>query len=121
MTPGTIELRKQIFMSFYDQMDEPERSYAINNFDEGRGDPDYLPQTVGEAILHGFSWDTETDDPDYWDAIHDHYVNKYGKSHSSEFSIKELAEEMYPMDVVKITTACEVYDKLNELGKIRRD
>lgn len=63
---------KELYFGFYDQMDEPERSEAKENWNYGDLDCD----SIAEALYGGFSWNGTPQGHNYWIGIKDKYVNK---------------------------------------------
>ena len=54
-------------MKFFEQLKEPERSEAIENYDESYS---CVPDTITEAISHGFDWAKSKQGLKYWENIY---------------------------------------------------
>lgn len=64
------ENMRNIYFSFYDKMDEPERSEAKENLKK----LEYTDiQNISESINSGFIWDETTQGQEYWSNIHEKY------------------------------------------------
>jgi len=69
----SIDELKNIYFSLYDQMKEPEKSQAKNNFDIERTMEYPIPETISDAIEFGFQWVKTPEGFIYWDKIHNRY------------------------------------------------
>ena len=58
--------RYMVTMNFFEQLKEPERSEAIENYDETYS---CVPDTITEAISHGFDWAKSKQGYKYWNNI----------------------------------------------------
>ena len=67
---------RNIYFSFYDQMDEPEQTQAKDNFDVESEEDNSLPNSISEAINYGFQWHEAPEGSKYWSIIFDKYRNK---------------------------------------------
>jgi len=71
----SIDELKSVFFSLYNQLPEPERSKAKNNFDikflieYATG----IQKTISFAIRFGFKWDETFEGFDYWDTLWEKY------------------------------------------------
>ena len=69
------EQLKKIYFDFYDQMEEPERSEAKENYDYQCAKIESVPTDIYPAICLGFSWNETKQCYEYWSIIN----NKYDK------------------------------------------
>ena len=69
------EQLKKIYFDFYDQMEEPERSEAKENYDYQCAKIESVPTDIYTAICLGFSWNETKQCYEYWSIIN----NKYDK------------------------------------------
>lgn len=67
---------KDVFFSFYDKMDEPERSQAKENWNYKYAINRAIATSITLAISRGFSWSSTTQGFGYWDMIDDKYAKK---------------------------------------------
>jgi len=72
----SVDELRSIFFSLYDQMDEPERTKAKNDFDIENVMGYFIPRTIFESIIGGFAWYETPDGSKYWSIIADKYKNK---------------------------------------------
>jgi hypothetical protein len=82
MEQVTKEELRDIYFGFYDQLNEPERSEAKDNWDY-EFCPNGVPNCVRYAIAFGFDWKEVKQKASYWDNIDDLLLNK-----TYEFKIK---------------------------------
>jgi len=70
---------KDIYFSFFDKMNEPERTQAKNNFvmDEAMLEG-ATPTTISNALRLGFVWGKTPEGLKYWDEIWEKYKLKSG-------------------------------------------
>jgi len=107
--------RKKRTLEFFEQLNEQERSEAIENFDENYSYN--IPDNLYEAIYHGF---TQTDK---WKSIRIKILNN--TYHPKQFDIDDICESVENendfncswTEIHKIVKA--TYEKLKELGKIK--
>ena len=69
------EQLKKIYFDFYDQMEEPERSEAKENYDYQCAKIESVPTDIYPAICLGFNWNETKQCYEYWSIIN----NKYDK------------------------------------------
>ena len=69
------EQLKKIYFDFYDQMEEPERSEAKENYDYQCAKIESVPTDIYPARCLGFSWNETKQCYEYWSIIN----NKYDK------------------------------------------
>lgn len=119
--------RKRVSLEFYNQLKEPERSEAIENFDEFHCED--IPETLTEALRYGWCW-VSKGDVDKWVIIHNS-VND-GSYFIKPFVIEDLVDSIYPelpmtsidFDETDLHNAkregfIECYNKLKELGMLK--
>jgi len=76
-TGGNTRLKKlkQIYFSFYDQMDEPEKTKAKIRFDIVHAISYPEPRKISDAIMSGFLWNKFTNEGfEYWKKVSDKYA-----------------------------------------------
>lgn len=113
-----ISERKRVTLQFFEQLKEPERSEAIENFDESFDRQ--IPDCLVDALDRGFNFDNTKQGHKYWfDITLDIESGRYLRGKKKPFDIKELAREMYPTDCLDRKVVLEVYNKLKSLGKIK--
>ncbi len=112
---GQISERKRVTLEFFEQLNEPERSEAIENFNEGTSNK--TPSCLANAVFFCINWTDSPQGWDYWDKIHESIRdNTY---HHKQFNIVQFAYDMYTGEGDKQIIAIDTYNKLNELGKIK--
>lgn len=70
----TKEELQAIYFGFYDQLPEPWRSEAKENWDYEFANYTFIPETVDEAIIFGWPW-RRNDEVIKWTAIHGKLLN----------------------------------------------
>ena len=65
----SIDKLKSIYFSFYDQMNEPEKSQAKNNFNIEAPMSNDIPKSISDAIGCGFYWFETPEGNKYWNII----------------------------------------------------
>lgn len=113
--------RKRVTLEFFEQLREPERSEAIDNFDEGYSG--IVPKSESESLQLGFNWRESPQEEDYWDEIDDRLFD--GSYHTKPFDIEDICYSVENendfncswIEIHKIVKA--TYNKLKELGKIK--
>jgi hypothetical protein len=113
--------RKRVTLEFFSQLKEPERSQAIENFDEGTSNK--TPSCLANAVFFCINWTDSPQGWDYWDKIHESIRdNTY---HTKPFDIEDICESVENendfncswTEIHKIVKA--TYEKLKYLGKIK--
>lgn len=98
---------KEIYFGFYDQLNEPERSEAKENWSYEWAKNTEVPDKLTMAIFYGFNWTPTKQGSDYWDNI---WLEQYPKH---DISLKkDMVEnpEHYggkdnPYEVIKVLEA----------------
>ena len=67
---------RDIYFSFFDQMNEPERTQAKKNFNIKFASFWDMPTTICNAINSGFEWINTPEIPDYWGRVYKKYKDK---------------------------------------------
>ena len=65
----SIDKFKNIYFSFFDQMDEPEKTKAKNNFDVTHAINYPEPRKISDAIFSGFQWGKTPEGWPHWKKI----------------------------------------------------
>ena len=79
---GSNSERYTATMKFFEQLREPERSEAIENYNESHYG---IPLSLSNALLNGFSWGDSAQGYAYWDKIHSSIKdNNYFKKPETE-------------------------------------
>ncbi len=122
-----ISERTRATFKFFNQLREPEKSQAIENFDEGYSE--CIPKDLISALFYGFN----VMESHKWITIYQQLND--GSYFTTPFSIEELAEEEYVISEKDKYDTFEIsmmdlqrerkeafiycYNKLKELGKIK--
>ena len=70
----SVDELKNIYFSFYDQLDEPEKTKAKNNWDIEFAMKHSIPKTISDAIIKGFHWVVgSSGSAYYWNKIYKKY------------------------------------------------
>jgi len=63
------EKLQSTYFAFYDQLPEPYKTQAKNNFDIEVAINYVIPKTIIEAVINGFSWGKVPEKSDYWQKL----------------------------------------------------
>lgn len=75
-TKGVLLPKSEFYiatMKFFEQLREPERSEAIENYDEDY--PKNVPLTLRRALVSGFEWGKSKQGCEYWDELYNSICN----------------------------------------------
>ena len=121
--------RKRVTLEFFNQLREPERSQAIENYDNAASNT--VPDYIENAIMSGFDWEEtpQGQGHKYWENIWESLIDKtYWPP--VVFSIEDLANSIFEIEDDDTESMIDLqeerkqafifcYNKLKELGKIK--
>jgi len=62
-----VSTKQEKYFAFYDQLPEPYRTQAKENYDDDFSSDN--PRSLRKALTLGFSWGRTSQDADYWNAL----------------------------------------------------
>ena len=69
----------KVYYDFYQQLDEPYKSQAIENYNEGFSFKFATPEKLSTSIINGFSWHYSPEKDEYWQILYDKIQKEQNK------------------------------------------